>query len=307
MLIIIRKLELNIKEKRLTTEITKSEAKCHKLVTVPVLELALKEFVLCYQHKTILSDAILIEKAKILASELGVSQGTLQFSKEWLQKFKERNALPLLQNKCAEYPPDRIYNMDETGLFYHNKIDTLVLENVEVCFLLSNTTSKLQPMDSGIIMSFKKHYRYHHIKWLLEQVEDGQFIQDLKMNVLQAIQYIIQGWSKVTANTIRNCWNHIKILSNTDDERMIDDEDNELMLDDKLILDDELNKAIKTLRLPNMMEVKEFLTISEENIVYEIPDDISEFTDMFINGPTNHPDEINDSAKIEIICVNKAL
>jgi hypothetical protein len=27
-------------------------------------------------------------------------------------------ALPLLRRKCAEYPPDRIYNMDETGLFY---------------------------------------------------------------------------------------------------------------------------------------------------------------------------------------------
>ncbi|CAB5385172.1 hypothetical protein RhiirA5_435947 [Rhizophagus irregularis] len=78
------------KEKQLTTEITKSEAKRHKPVTVPVLELALKEFVLCYQHKTILSDAILIEKAKILASELEVPQGMLQFSKGWLQKFKER-------------------------------------------------------------------------------------------------------------------------------------------------------------------------------------------------------------------------
>ncbi|CAB5363548.1 unnamed protein product [Rhizophagus irregularis] len=424
---------LQSKEKRLTTEITKPEANRHKPVTVPVLELALKEFVLCYQHKTILSDAILIEKAKILASELGVPQGTLQFFKGWLQKFKERNgiqqvklhgeadsanenaiaeALPLLRSKCAEYPPDRIYNMDETGLFYqlepdrtlatkqlsgrkknkerlsvalcvnsdgshklpplvigkyanpqcfkninignlpityrsnakawmlttlfqewlqefnyqigikHNnkqrvlllldnckshKIDNLVLENVEVCFLPPNTTSKLQPMDSGIIMSFKKHYRYHHIKWLLEQVEDGQFIQDLKMNVLQAIQYIIQGWSEVTANTIRNCWNHVKILSNTDDERMIDDEDDELMPNDELILDDELNKAIKTLRLPNMMEVKELLTIPEEYIVYEIPDDISEFADMFKNGSTNHPDEIDDSAEIKIICVNKAL
>jgi len=30
-------------------------------------------------------------------------------------------------------------------------------------------------------------------RWMLEQVEAGQFIQDLKMNVLQAIQYIIQG------------------------------------------------------------------------------------------------------------------
>ncbi|CAG8752139.1 10682_t:CDS:2, partial [Rhizophagus irregularis] len=198
---------LQSKEKQLTTEITKSEAKHHKPVTVPVLELALKEFVLCYQHKTILSDAILIEKAKILAIKL---HGEADSANE--NAIAE--ALLLLQNKCAEYPPDRIYNMDETGLFYrlesdrilatksnakawilttlfqewlqefnyqvsikHNKqrilllldncksykIDTLVLENVEVCFLLPNTTSKLQPMDSGIIMSFKKHYRYHHI------------------------------------------------------------------------------------------------------------------------------------------------
>ena len=26
-------------------------------------------------------------------------------------------ALPLLQNKCAEYPLERIYNMNETGFF----------------------------------------------------------------------------------------------------------------------------------------------------------------------------------------------
>ena len=40
------------------------------------------------------------------------------------------------------------------------------------------------------------------------------------------------------------------------------------MLDDDSMLDYELNKAIKALHLPNMMQVKEFLTIPEENIVY---------------------------------------
>ncbi|GES93080.1 CENP-B homolog protein 2-like [Rhizophagus clarus] len=105
----------------------------------PELEFALKEFVLRYQHQTILSDAILIEKAKLLASELGVPEDTLQFSSSWLQGFKKRNrirqkklhgeaassdqtaideALPLLRSKCASYPLERIYNMDKTGLFY---------------------------------------------------------------------------------------------------------------------------------------------------------------------------------------------
>ena len=40
---------------------------------------------------------------------------------------------------------------------------------------------------------------------MLEQVEAGQFIQDLKMDVLQAIQYIIESWNEVTTNTIKNC------------------------------------------------------------------------------------------------------
>jgi hypothetical protein len=103
------------------------------------LELALKEFVLRYQHQTILSDAILIEKAKLLASELEVPEGMLQFSSGWLQGFKKRNGihqkklhreaefsdqtaideiLPLLCSKYASYLLKRIYNIDETGLFY---------------------------------------------------------------------------------------------------------------------------------------------------------------------------------------------
>src|SRR6266540_719171 len=69
---------LQTKDKRLTTEVIKPDAKRHKGVIVSELKLALKEFVLTYQHKTILSDALLIEKAKLLADELQVSQGTLQ-------------------------------------------------------------------------------------------------------------------------------------------------------------------------------------------------------------------------------------
>ncbi len=39
----------------------------------------------------------------------------------------------------------------------------MVLQNVDVHFLPPNTTSKIQPMDAGIIMTFKKNYRRHQI------------------------------------------------------------------------------------------------------------------------------------------------
>ena len=84
---------LKSKEKRLSEEIINPDTKQHKIVTSPELEQALKEFVLTYQHQTILSDALLIEKAKLLANGLGISQSTLQFSPGWLQKFKQRNGI----------------------------------------------------------------------------------------------------------------------------------------------------------------------------------------------------------------------
>ncbi|CAG8741400.1 20175_t:CDS:2 [Dentiscutata erythropus] len=67
---------LQNKNKWLTTEIIKPEKKRNRAVTIPALELTLNEFILTYQHRTILSDAMLIEKAKLLASELGVSKDT---------------------------------------------------------------------------------------------------------------------------------------------------------------------------------------------------------------------------------------
>ncbi|CAG8563841.1 3725_t:CDS:2 [Dentiscutata heterogama] len=66
-------------DKRLTTEIVNPEKRKNKAVTVPAFELALKEFVLTYQHKTILSNAMLIKKARLLANGLGVPEGTLNF------------------------------------------------------------------------------------------------------------------------------------------------------------------------------------------------------------------------------------
>jgi len=134
---------------------------------------------------------------------------------------------------------------------------------------------------------------------MLEQVEAGELVYDLKMNVLQAIQYIIQGWDEITADTIQNCWNHVKILP---DASFPDD----IYEDDDSMLDDELTKAIEALNLSNRMGVREFITIPEEDEVYEIPE-ILEIADLFKKRPNiNHPDEIDDSIEVETICINEA-
>ncbi|CAB5376787.1 unnamed protein product [Rhizophagus irregularis] len=224
------------------------------------------------------------------------------FDRQVGQKHRGQRVLLLLDN-CSSH-----------------KIEGLNLLNVDVHFLPPNTTSKIQPMDSGIIMSFKKYYRYYHIHWILEQIEAGQYIQDLKMSVLQVIQYIIQGWNEVTTETISNCWNHTKILSNTDclddieadnigAENHIETDDTEA---DDLVLN-EISRMLEIINLPNSMGTKEFLNIPEENIVYEVPEDITEFIEIFKKqseentNDLNDLDEIDDSTKIVTVGTNVAL
>ena len=144
---------------------------------------------------------------------------------------------------------------------------------------------------------------------MLEQVEAGERAQDLKMDVLQAIRYVIQGWNNVTAETIYNCWRHTGILPiNTDVEL-------DFPLDDDYeIFDNKLTDALKALNFSNMMELEEFLTIPEEKIVCEILDDDEIITDLVNNfkkksneEETNNLDEMDDSIEEEVISFNVAL
>src|SRR5205085_138050 len=132
---------------------------------------------------------------------------------------------------------------------------------------------------------------------MLEQVEAGELVYDLKMNVLQAIQYIIQGWDEITANTIQNCWNHVKILP---DASFPDD----IYEDDDLMLDDELTRAIEALNLSNRMGVREFITIPEEEEVYEIPE-ILEIADLFKDRKSTRLNSSHSQISYAVFCLKK--
>ncbi|CAG8701660.1 22300_t:CDS:2, partial [Racocetra persica] len=115
---------LKTREERLNSEVINPDAKRHRAVNYPELDLALREF--------------------LLAEGLEIPQEALQFSNGWLEKFKDQNrirqrhlereaesadeiaisnTLPMLKDKCSNYPVERIYNMDETGLFYRLEPD----------------------------------------------------------------------------------------------------------------------------------------------------------------------------------------
>ncbi|CAG8689713.1 25459_t:CDS:1, partial [Gigaspora rosea] len=67
--------------------------KRQRTVHYPDLENTLLEWVLQYQDKIIISDSILIEKAKTFANMLKISDSDLKFLHRWLYKFKKRHDL----------------------------------------------------------------------------------------------------------------------------------------------------------------------------------------------------------------------
>ena len=51
---------------------------------------------------------------------------------------------------------------------------TSEFSNVEICFLPPNTTAHLQPMDAGIIKSFKAQYKKLYVRYLLQQYNENE-------------------------------------------------------------------------------------------------------------------------------------
>ena len=66
--------------------------------------------------------------------------------------------------------------------------DDLFLNYVKVRTLPPHTTSKLQPLDAGIIAAFKKHYHRIKIRHGLDAIERGE--EPYKINQLTAMRWI---------------------------------------------------------------------------------------------------------------------
>ncbi|XP_029655427.1 tigger transposable element-derived protein 6-like [Octopus sinensis] len=102
--------------------------------------------------------------------------------------------------------------------------------NVYLLFLPKNTTALIQPLDMGIIKSFKSLYFNKLIDFTL--IFEKEQLSDLNLNnvnLRQVITVVGEAWKMMSETTIINCWqkineNRSKISDNVQlDEELIDD------------------------------------------------------------------------------------
>lgn len=128
----------------------------------------------------------------------------------------------------------------------------LSFSNIELEYLPKNTTSVLQPMDQGIIRSFKCHYRKRLIRHVLLQIQESDLIaSNVEIDVMQAMRWSLSAWDSVTKTTVFNCFK--KAGFKTEDDHFDSDTETEelqtfsssllpegVSLDDYASVDDEL-------------------------------------------------------------------
>jgi len=86
------------------------------------------------------------------------------------------------------------------------------LSNIKLVFLPSNTTSRLQPMDQGIIHCLKYYNRRKFVQKLIAIIDAKQVPTAKSIDLFDAINFLNSSWNDVSVDTIQNCFRKVVLL-----------------------------------------------------------------------------------------------
>ena len=94
------------------------------------------------------------------------------------------------------------------------------LSNINIVFLPKNTTSKTQPLDSGIIASWKCRYKKRLLRHVCSKVDGSNSASDIvkSVNLLMSIEWGRQAWDDVSRETIVKCFKRTGLYPDEVDE-----------------------------------------------------------------------------------------
>ena len=129
---------------------------------------------------------VFIEKAQDLWCFRGVRIENLGITYEHSRKAWMNGAIfiKFLKRRSARVRGRRVVLLVDNASSHHTGLDGEELVNgfqqcrfsqsLLVLFIHPNLTSEVQPMDSGVIATFKAHYKSTFIKWVLNELENDR-------------------------------------------------------------------------------------------------------------------------------------
>ena len=161
--------------------------------------------------------------------------------KAWMTTQVMTNILTILNKRLVKERRNILLLMDNVSSHDPNMKDKF--SNIKVVFLPKNTTSRLQPLDAGIIKNFKVHYRRLLLKHTLAQIDGTDLTASSivkTVNVLTAIRWIKKAWEAVQPQTIINCFRKTGALpqdgeTESDEDPFADIEEEDMSSLDELV------------------------------------------------------------------------
>ena len=90
-------------------------------------------------------------------------------------------------------------------------------------FIPKNTTSRLQPLEGGIIQNFKVNYGKNLVKYALARINENLHASEIAkdVNILTAIRWSQDDWRDVSNTTIKSS----EIVKSNDDIMEVEEEE----------------------------------------------------------------------------------
>lgn len=111
--------------------------------------------------------------------------------------------------------------------------------NIKIVYLSKSTTSRLQPLDAGIIKNLKVKYRDKFLRYVLPRIADDRNACEIanEIDVIQAIEWMTSASKGLSKDTIKNCFTKCDVAEHP---ASTDDEDEELQINGHIAADDTL-------------------------------------------------------------------
>ncbi len=106
------------------------------------------------------------------------------------------------------------------------------LKNTKLQFFPANTTSRLQPLDQGIIRSWKAKYKHLLLSKVVSNIDSGRNATEIakSINILDVCRWAASAWDNVTAETITNCFKKAGFHQNNPELSLDEEDEDELPL-----------------------------------------------------------------------------
>ena len=132
--------------------------------------------------------------------------------KSWMTGEILMSVLNKINCKLAKDKRSVLLFMDNAGC--HPTDIAEKYSNIKIVYLPPNATSKLQPLDLGIIKTFKTYYRKFLMRYIITKVEECTSAAEVvkSVNILQAIRWIAEAWKSIDPATIKKCFRKAGML-----------------------------------------------------------------------------------------------